>query len=360
LDLDLSDDQKLFRDTTRRFLDTRWPMAAVRRLLDDPLGFDRDLWGDGAELGWTSMLVAEEHGGGSISGDGLRDLAVVVEELGRALTPGPTVPTNLVAAAIGGSGAEHLASEHLRGIASGQVVATWTPPPHRVAAERTAAGIRLRGSVAPVQDAEVADLLLVTAEIDGRTVQGLVPLPADGVVVQPLESLDLTRRYARVRFDAVELAESCVLPDPDLDHLLALALTLQCVESVGVAATALDFTLEYVQNRKAFGQPIGSFQVLKHRLAEHTLWLETSRAVTVEAVRATQAGVGGLDAARLAKAWVAERTPALLRDCLQMHGGIGFTWEHDVHLYLRRVDTNAAVYGGVGDQLDALASAVGF
>jgi alkylation response protein AidB-like acyl-CoA dehydrogenase len=153
--------------------------------------------------------------------------------------------------------------------------------------------------------------------------------------------------------------DTALLPTADADHLLGLALALQCAETVGAAGTVFDFTMQYVQDRKAFGRPIGSFQALKHRLAEHVLWLETAKAVTSTAVAAVQSGESALDAARLAKAWVAERCPALVRDCLQMHGGIGFTWEHDIHLYLRRVDTNTAIHGGIDAQLDALAPTIG-
>jgi alkylation response protein AidB-like acyl-CoA dehydrogenase len=359
VDLDLSDDQQLFRETTQKFLAARWPMQSVRALLDDPVGLDRDLWTRGAELGWTSMLVPEEHGGGSISGARIKDLAIVAEELGRALTPGPTLPTNVVAEAIARSAAEQLAAEHLPGIAAGQVVATWTSPTAPVDAVAVDGGFCLTGAASPVQDARSADLLLVTARIRDGLVQAVVPTSADGLGIDRLEALDITRRYDRVRFDGVEVPATAVLPNVDVDHLLALALALQCAETIGAASVVFDFTLEYVQDRKAFGRPIGSFQALKHRLAEHTLWLETARAVTSTAVAATQAG-DGLDAARLAKVWVAERCPALVRDGLQMHGGIGFTWEHDIHLFLRRVDANTAVLGGIDTHLDALAPTIGF
>lgn len=360
MDLELSDDQQLFRDTTQKFLRARWPMAAVRGLLDDPQGFDRGLWSGGAELGWTSMLVPEEHEGGSISGEGVKDLAIVVEELGAALTPGPTIPTNVVAAALASGGADHLAKEHLPGIGGGQVVATWTSPVAPLPARRHDDGLLATGVAVPVQDAVAADLLLVTARTEDGPVLAVVPTTTDGITIQRLESLDLTRRYARVRFDDVHIPTSATLPTADVHDLLALALALQCAETVGAASTVFDFTLGYVQDRKAFGRPIGSFQALKHRLAEHVLWLETAKAVTSAAVAAVQRGPGALDAARLAKVWVAERCPALVRDCLQMHGGIGFTWEHDVHLFLRRVDTNTAIHGGVEHHLDALAPTIGF
>ena len=359
MDLDLSDDQELLRETTSKFLSARWPMSAVRGLFDDPLGFDRDLWERGAELGWTSMLVPEEHGGGTVSGEGAKDLAIIAEELGRRLTPGATLPTNVVAHALARSGADHLAKEHLPGIAAGQVVATWIPPAQRLDATRTGNGLRLSGVATPVQDVQVADLVLVTAATTDGVVLALVPRDTAGVVVEPLDGLDLTRRYCRVRFEDVEVPASSVLGGDDVDHLTALALALQCAETVGATDTVYDFTLQYVKERKAFGRPIGSFQALKHRLAEMVFWLETAKAVTSAAVAAVQDEDGALDAARLAKAYVADRCPAIVRDCLQMHGGIGFTWEHDLHLYLRRVDTNTAIYGGVERQLDALAPTIG-
>ena len=360
MDLDLSDDQELFRDTTAKFLAARWPMSAVRGLFDDAEGLERDLWSRGAELGWTSLLVPEEHEGGSISGRGIADLAIVAEELGRALAPGPIIPTNVVADALARGGNDHAADAHLPGIAAGSVVATCTSLVSPIAAEWLGDGLRLSGVAVPVQDARSADIVLVTARTIDGVVGAVVPTAAPGLTVERLESLDLTRRYDRLRFDGVEVPAAAVLPTYDVEHVLALALALQCAETNGAAAVVFDFTLDYVKDRKAFGRPIGSFQALKHRLAEHILWLETARAVTSEAVAAVQSGRGGLDAARLAKIWIAERGPALVRDCLQMHGGIGFTWEHDIHLFLRRVDTNTAIHGGIDAHLDALAPTIGF
>jgi alkylation response protein AidB-like acyl-CoA dehydrogenase len=359
VDLDLSEDQELLRETTSKFLTTHWPTSAVRALIADPAGVDRELWQRGAELGWTSMLVPEEHGGGTISGEGIKDLAIVAEELGRRLTPGPTLPTNLVAYAIARSGREELAKEHLPGIAAGEVVATWIPAASAVQMNHTASGVRLDGVAAVVQDAQVADLLLVSATGPSGPSHVLVPANEPGLVVEPLESLDLTRRYCRVRFEGVELPATAAIDDGEDNSLLALALALQCAETVGATDVVYGFTLQYVKDRKAFGRPIGSFQALKHRLAEMVFWLETAKAVTTAALAGVQAGIGGIEAARLAKAYVADRCPAIVRDCLQMHGGIGFTWEHDIHLYLRRIDTNSAIYGSVDQQLDALAPSIG-
>jgi alkylation response protein AidB-like acyl-CoA dehydrogenase len=163
----------------------------------------------------------------------------------------------------------------------------------------------------------------------------------------------------------VEVPASAVIGRVDaagheLELQLALSLALQCADTIGATDAAYEMTLDYVKERKAFGRPIGSYQALKHRLADMLLWLESSKAATSAAVAAVQAGHGALETARIAKAYVADRCPAIVRDCLQMHGGIGCTWEHDLHLFLRRVDANAAIHGGVDQHLDALAGQIGF
>jgi alkylation response protein AidB-like acyl-CoA dehydrogenase len=406
VDLDLNDEQELFRDTAVKFLGDRWPIASVRRLFGDASGFDRDVWERAAELGWTSLLVPEELGGGCLSGAGVRDLAIIAEEAGRALLAGPLLPTSIVAFALARDPAGQLAKARLPGIAAGHQLAAWAGPARGVRAEAAAGGYLLTGTAGPVQDAQVADYLLVAA---GET-QFLVPAATPGVAVEPLDGLDLSRRYCRVRFDRAAVPASALVGwsgdesggrgrsgggdesggggGKAVDAQLALALALQCAETVGAARAAYEMTLRYVRDRKAFGRPIGSYQALKHRLAEMLLWLESAQAVTSAAVAAVEAASAGpasgdgahddrasddrasddrvshhgnaLAMARTAKAYVADRCPALVRDCLQMHGGIGYTWEHDIHLFLRRVETNAEIYGGTAEQLGALAPVIGF
>jgi alkylation response protein AidB-like acyl-CoA dehydrogenase len=365
VDLDLSDDQELFRETTHRFLAERWPSAEVRRLLDDTTGFDRELWERGAELGWTATLIPEEFGGGTISGESVRDVAIIAEELGRALVAGPVLPTNIVAYALARNGPEPLAKEHLPQLAAGQRVAAWVGDAGSIDAATIDGGYRLTGVASPCQDARVADLLLVSVTTTGGVTQLLVPATTPGLEVEVLGGLDLTRRYCRVRFHAVDVPAAAVVGRADegrheLELQRSLALALQCADTVGATDAVYEMTLEYVKQRKAFGRPIGSYQALKHRLAEMLLWLESSKAATCAAVAAVQAERDALETARVAKAYVADRCPAIVRDCLQMHGGIGYTWEHDLHLFLRRVDANAAIHGGVDDHLDALAGTIGF
>jgi alkylation response protein AidB-like acyl-CoA dehydrogenase len=373
VDLDLSPDQELFRETTSKFLSASWPTTTVRQWIDDPVGFDRDAWAQGAELGWTSLLVPEAFGGGSISGEGVCDLAIVAEELGHALFAGPVLPTNLVAFALARSGSEELAARHLPAFADGSEIAAWAASEDddrwlaeggAVTATPSGDGFLLSGVKTPVQDAHVADQILVSTRDTEGVTQFLVPRTAPGVSVEVLESLDLTRRFCRVRLDAVEVPRSAVVGtvqrgDAQLELQFSLALALQCAETVGATDALFDITLQYAKDRKAFGRPIGSYQALKHRLADMLLWLESSKAITDAAVKAVQFDADASHAASRAKAYLGEHCPVIVRECLQMHGGIGYTWEHDTHLYLRRVETNRALYGGVDYHLDRLAPAIG-
>jgi len=373
MDTELSEDQDFFRTTTSKFLDAEAPMSRVRELVDDPAGFDRAVWNQGAELGWFALLVPEQYGGGSISGRGFCDLAIVAEELGRRLFPGPVLPSNLVANAIASRGSAEQRAEHLPAIVAGETIATWAfaEPNDRwdtagvtLRAARDGDAFVVTGSKEPVQDAQTADLLLVTARTPGGLTQFLVPSRTRGVSVEPLQSLDLTRRFANVAFDHVTVPASSVVGDADhaiddVERLLDLAVVLQCAESVGGADRMFEFTLEYAQERKAFGRAIGGFQAIKHRFADMLGWLESSKAATAAAVRAIQHDVDAAEMASVAKSYVGDRAPRIARDCLQVHGGIGFTWEHDLHLYLRRIESNRALYGSPEQHLDRLAGIIG-
>lgn len=372
MDLDLSGDQQLLLETTRKFLAAKWPVNAVRQRIDSAVRSDRALIGQGAELGWTSLLIPEEYGGGNISGEGIKDLAIVAEELGRFLAPGPVLPTNVVAFAVARFGSSELAKEQLPGLASGQLTATWAvmegddPEGGSGALEISAAehGFRLAGSKFPVPDANAADLLLVTTRSARGVTQVLVPSDDSGISIRPLEGLDLARRYCRVDFDTVVPAGAVVgVPDGDVSALraqLALWLALECAEMVGAVDHLYEMTLAYVKDRKSFGRPIGSYQALKHRLAQMLLWLESAKAATSAAISSVSTDQGAFEAACVAKAYLADKGPLIARDCMQMHGGIGYTWEHDLHLYLRRIEADAALNGGRDYALDRVAEAVGF
>jgi alkylation response protein AidB-like acyl-CoA dehydrogenase len=375
VDLRLTDDQQLFRETTRKFLETTAPLETVRKLADtEPAGFDRMWWKRGAELGWVSMLVGEDDGGGSISGHGLLDLVLVAEEMGRLVSPGPLVPTNVVAAAIAGSGTPEQRRQLLPDLVNGDTVGAWClgipvagigTAGGRVEAVADGDGYVLDGSTGPVEAAGQADQLLVTTGNRDSITQVLVAADAPGVTVVPANGLDLVRRFAQVRFDQVAVGPEAVLGVPggaatDVERQLQIAVVLQVAEMVGALDRAFEFTVEYAFDRYSFGRPLASYQALKHRFADMKTWLEASQATATAAARAVDSeSASATELVSVAKAYVGERGPAILQDCVQLHGGIGVTWDHDLHLYLRRVVTDSTQLGTPADHRERVAAAMG-
>jgi alkylation response protein AidB-like acyl-CoA dehydrogenase len=372
--LDLSDDQQMVQETTRRFLETEFPLTKVRELAQDETGLDRAAIAQGAELGWFTFLVAESDGGGSISGEPVSDAAVIVEELGRAVFCGPVIPGNVVVDAISRSGNAAQKAAYLAALMTGQKLATWAFAEENdrwdlagvaVSAEPSGDGIVLTGTKSFVQEAHAADVLLVSARTGDGFTQVLVPVGTPGVSISPLTALDLGRRFSEVSFDGVRLGTEAVLGQiggaaDTVARQADLATALVCAETIGSLDACYAMTLDYMHSRKAFGRPIGSFQALKHRLADMALWLETGKAVAVAAARAVDHDIDRADTVSVAKSYISDRGPAIVRDCLQLHGGIGYTWEFDLHLYLRRVESNAALYGSTVVHQDRLAAIVGF
>jgi alkylation response protein AidB-like acyl-CoA dehydrogenase len=357
--LALSADQELFRQTVERFLDEFVPVDEIRRLHNDPAGFDGDYWRRGAELGWTSLLVKEAHGGGSVSGKGLVDLSLVAHEFGRRAAPGPLVTTNVVAAAL--SNCSSTAHDHvLAGVLSGELLATWCysePPPHdalgRIALEieADAKGFVLNGSKRPVESAGRAQYLLVSGRTQGDTTQVLVPAETPGVRISPLHSIDLTRRFCVVSFEDVRVPFDAVVGevgqgDADVERQLELAMALMNAESVGAMQSAFEMTTEWAFDRYTFGRPLASYQEIKHRLADMKAWLEAAHAITDLAIASLEDGSSdSCELVSAAKAFVGDYGTELVQDCVQIHGGIGVTFAHDLHLFLRRVVLNRALYG---------------
>ena len=375
MDLRLSDDQQLFRETTRKFLESTCPLETVRRLADaEPAGFDKKWWKQGAELGWVSMLVPEDDGGGSISGHGLLDLVLVAEEMGRLVAPGPFVPTNVVAAALARSGTPTQRQRWLPDLVSGDSVASWClgapvagidTAGGRVEAAPRDGGYVLDGVTGPVEAGGQADLYLVTIHTGDGVTQCVVPSDTPGVAVGPAHGLDLVRRYAQVRFDQVVVPPDGVLglaggAASDAERQLQIAVVLQGAEMVGAVNRAFEFTVEYASDRYSFGRPLASYQALKHRFADMKVWLEAAHATADAAARAVDVDSPlAAELVSVAKSYIGDHAPAILQDCVQLHGGIGVTWDHDLHLYLRRVVTDRSQFGTPGDHRERVAVAMG-
>jgi alkylation response protein AidB-like acyl-CoA dehydrogenase len=373
LHLELSPDQQLFVDTTRRFLQSESPVSELRALHERGNGFDRAQWQAGAALGWTAALVPEALGGGSVSGSGLRDLVLVAEEMGRVLCPVPLGPVNAVLDTLG----RHGAARHeavLAALVAGDAIATWALDEGHgtfdvadvaLRAEPSDDGWTLTGTKAFVQEAAVADWMLVAARTSAGLSQFLVPRGARGVMVHPRASLDLVRQYADVAFDAVEVPHTALVGEvggaaADIEHQRQVALVLQNAETVGALDTVFGFTLDYASDRVAFGRPIASYQALKHRFADLKTWLEGCHATATASTDAVaDQTVDAPELLAVATAYIDHHAPRMVQDCIQLHGGIGVTWEHDLHLYLRRITQHAQLFGGVRHHRERLAALIG-
>jgi alkylation response protein AidB-like acyl-CoA dehydrogenase len=357
--LELTPDQALFRDATVRFLNDQAPLDEIRRLRDDPAGFRPDYWARGAELGWTSLLVPEPFGGGSLSGRPVLDVSLLAYEFGRHAAPGPLVATNAVAAALSAVDPDaHVAL--LADLLAGNTVASWaygepSPGDHlgdiALTVRIEGPDVVLDGVKRPVESAGQAGSLLVTGRTGAGLTQVVVPTSTAGVSIEALQSVDLTRRFATVRFDDVRLRRSAVVGEvgaagAQVEQQLQVAMAMANAEAVGAMQAAFDMTVAWAFDRYSFGRPLASYQALKHRFADMKSWLEASHAIcerAAAAVDARAADAGELVSA--AKAYIGQYGVELVQDCVQLHGGIGVTFDHDVHLFLRRVTLNRALWG---------------
>ena len=306
------------------------------------------------------MLVPESLGGGSVSGNGALDAALIAYRRGGRLQPGAFVGTNVVAYALAHAGSGDVQAAVLPALLAGDVSASWAVTGIGGDGRLDSGvdgrllddgGLELSGAKNAVQDVDASSWLLVTCATPDGPAQALVAADAPGVTVTELESLDLSRRFAEVRFDAARVDASAVVGAPGaadelLARQLAVACTLIAAEMVGAMDHDFSMTVQYAKDRIAFGRPIGSFQGVKHQLADTSLALEMSKAITLAAARTVGADDEyGPEAASMAKAFVGDAGVELVQTCFQVFGGIGYTWEHDQHLYLRRITTDAGLLG---------------
>ena len=318
--------------------------------------------------------MPEADGGGSISRNGLLDLLIVAYHFGRHAAPGPLLATNAVAFALGRWGSVEQRRGPLADILSGAEVAAWAGPTGPAAGvHATSAGehVVLDGVVACVDGAAQAAHLLVCAGSsvpdvpDVPASQYLVPITASGISLAPLEGLDLTRRFHRVTFNGVRLPAAARVGAPGRGAEQDAALrdvmaVLQAGEIAGAMARAFEMTLQWTFDRYSFGRPLASYQEIKHRIADLRMHLEACEAIAARAARAV--GEQAPDAstwAAAAKAYAGRHGPEVIQDCIQLHGGIGVTFEHDLHLLLRRAATDAQFYGTADDANQRVAQLIG-
>jgi alkylation response protein AidB-like acyl-CoA dehydrogenase len=364
-----SGDQELLQETTRRFLEAEAPIARLRSLATTPEGFDNGFWRQGAELGWSSLLVPEEAGGGSVSGEGVLDLALVAYEFGKHAAPGPLGPVNIVAAALGEAGTDEQKAGPLSALLSGEAVGAWAhsePPPNSglgdiaTTAEACDGGFVLRGTKTAVEAGCEAAWLLVSARDGNGISHFLVPSASPGVTLTALEGLDMTRRYAAVTFDDASVPPTSLVgargtAGDRIEHLTDLAVVIQLAEMVGAMQWAFDTTLDWAFNRYSFGRPLSSYQEIKHRFADMKMWLEGSYAIAEAAARAVQAdSADRSEKVSAGKYYIGRYGAELMQDCIQLHGGIGVTFDHDLHIFLRRFTTDIPTHGGPSDHANRI------
>ncbi len=358
VDIPLSTDQELLRATAERFIRETCPLDTVRLWAASESGVETGYVRQAGDLGWFAMLIPEEFGGGSVSGSGLRDAAIVAQERGRGLQPAPFVATNVVADALAHEGSDDQRSKLLPAIATGQLMAAWLvagpdggwDAGRGVRCEAAGPGFTLRGTAILVQDAALVDLFLVTADSDAGLTQFAVPAGTPGMQLERLNGLDVTRRFFGVHLDGVEVPESALVGRVGgaaelVERQLQVAIVLTLAEMTGAMDYDFQMALDYAKARSAFGRPIGSFQAVKHLLADTSLLVESSKAAAVAAATAVDEGNAGPEVSSMAKAFVSDSAIDVAQNCWQVFGGISYTWEHDQHLFMRRLTTDAMLYG---------------
>ena len=359
MDLDLTSDQELLLDATNRFIESECNLSRVRSIADGTATLTDDYRRQAADIGWFAMLVPERFGGGSVSENGLSDAAVIAYARGATLQPGGFVGTNVVALALAESGTQDHRDKVLPALISGQCSAMWvaagvSSDPHPgtgIRAQLTGGSYVLKGGSPVVERGAGCEWALITASSDDGPAQFLISTDTPGLTITPLDGLDLTRSFCEVECQALELPVSSLVgrfgeASALVESQFQIALVLTVAESCGAMDKDLSLAVQYAKDRIAFGRPIGSFQAVKHLLADTSLSLEMSKGLATAAINSV--GLGQPDAgqvASMAKAFVGEAGIELAHNCFQVFGGIGYTWEHDQHLYLRRVTADSVLYG---------------
>jgi len=372
-----SDEQEMLRESAKKFLEAHCPPTFVREMIEHETGHSTDLWRKLAELGWLGLLLPEKLGG---MGGSMLDATVILEEMGKVLLPGPFFATVLlggVAVSAGGSPAQQ--RDLLPRMAQGSLVLTlafleasgrFDAAGIQLEAKRKGKGgdFVLKGEKLFVLDAGVADTIVVAARTtpnQRKPERGLtlflVERGAPGLTIDPLRTIDMTRRQAQLSFDRVVVSADQVLGSvdrgwPPLARAIETGTASICVETVGVAQRALELSVRYAKDRTQFGKPIGSFQAVKHKCVDMMLAVENARSLGYYAAWALSAkNREAPQALAMAKAYASDAGKNVTAEAIQVHGGIGFTWEHDIHLYYRRALANEAAFGSAPLHREAVA-----
>ncbi len=373
-----TEEQEALRTAAREFLADHSSPARVRAAMESERGYDADVWRRiGAELGWTSIIVPEEYGGAGLT---YVELVGLLEEMGAALLCAPFFSTVCLAAnALLFGASEQQKREYLPGIAAGETIATlalteadgrWDGSNIGTRARRDAGSVVLNGTKTFVIDGHTADLLIVAARdsgSSGRDDIGLFAVPADspGIQRRLLPTMDQTRKQAEIVFADVRVPASARIGAPGeggriLAQTLDRAAVALAAEQVGGAERCLNLSVEYAKQRIQFARPIGSFQAIKHKCADMLLRVESARSASYYAGWAAAQNDPEFPAlASLAKAYCSDAYFHCAAESIQIHGGVGFTWEYDVHLYFKRAKSSEVLLGDPAYHRELVARRIG-
>ena len=371
-----NEEQELLRNTARKFFENECPSETVRRLMETPEGINAELWKKLAEQGWLGLIYPEQYDGMAL---GLVDLVVLMEEMGRAVAPGPYFSTVLLGGlAILEAGGDAQKKEWLPRIAAGdkRVALAWMEPSAQLGpagvtltAVKRGETFTLSGTKLFVHDAHTADALVVAARTQPRAGADrvslfLLPKGTKGLEVTLLPTMDQTRKLCEVACSDVTVGADALLGAAGagwvpLSRVLDRATVALCAEMCGGAQKVLDMTVEYAKIRQAFGRPIGSYQGVKHRAADMLVDVENSKSITYYAAWALDEGSPEAPlAVSMAKAYVSDAFRRVSAAGIQLHGGIGFTWEHDLHLYFKRAKGSEFTFGDATHHRERVAQLV--
>ena len=352
MDLGLDEQQELLKNFARDFLEKECPETLVREMEEDEKGYSPDLWQKMAQQGWMGLIIPEDHGG---TGMALCELVVLLEEFGRALVPGPFVPTVVLGGVpIMHAGTDEQKSELLPKIAAGDLIMTmaltepsakWTADGVQLEAKKDGNDYVLNGTKLFVQDGHVTDKMIVAARTGGKGEDGvtlfIVDSNADGIGFEVLKTIAADKQ-SEVTFKNVKVPASAILGAEGkgweiVEHTKRVATVSACAYLVGLSQMDFDVTLNYAKERVQFGRPIGSFQAIQHKLADAVIDVDGSRFITYKAAWSLQEGEPDADLMiSMAKAWTSDASRRVVAHGQQIHGGIGFTKEYKIQLYFRR------------------------
>lgn len=364
MNFEFSEEQQLLRDQARSFLQDKCPIEKVRTILDSDTAYDQELWQGMAALGWTAAIIPEEYGG---LGLGFLELCVLAEELGISLAPTPfSSSVYLATCALLLFGTKAQKQRYLPSLASGESIGCLALSEGSKSAntdnmQTTLQGDTISGVKVPVTDGDVADFAIVSAKDESGISLVVVDLTAAGVERAVVKTLDLTRSHAEITFNN---AASCRLQDPgqgkvQLKKLFDHAAVLFAFEQVGGAQASLDMACEYALGRYAFGRPIASFQAIKHKLADMYISVTLARSNCYYGAWALSTGAAELaTAAATARVSATQAFHECSKENIQIHGGMGFTWEFNCHLYYRRHKLLAVNLGSLMHWQDKLISSL--